>query len=116
MDPSAFIPGAGKDSSKGAKSSDTNPLIPPQLRSIFKKKKVVEVTSRLHVAPSLGKWIFSFKIFSSFLIMNSLIMVLPFLFRCGSHEGWDPIPECFLLSGFSGGEGRGSFRCLHFWY
>ena len=39
-DPSAYIPGAGMDAAKGAKSSDTNPLIPPKLHSLFKKKKV----------------------------------------------------------------------------
>ena len=54
-DPSAFIPGAGKDTATGVNSSDTNPLIPPRLQSLFKKKKVVEVTSRPQVAPSLGK-------------------------------------------------------------
>ena len=54
-DPSAFIPGAGMDAAKGVKSSDTNPLIPPRLQSLFKKKKVVEVTSRPQVAPSQGK-------------------------------------------------------------
>ena len=54
-DPYAFIPGAGKDSATGTKSSDSSPLIPPKFQSLFKKKKVVEVTARPQVAPSQGK-------------------------------------------------------------
>ena len=61
-DPSAFIPGAGKDTALGAKSSDSSPLIPPKFQSLFKKKKVVEVTARPQVAPSQGK-IFPFLLF-----------------------------------------------------
>ena len=67
LDPSAFIPAAGVDSFKRVESSDTNPLISPKLRSIFKKKKVVEVTLKSQGAPSLGKWIFfSSRSFSAF--------------------------------------------------
>ena len=86
------------DAAKGAKSSDTNPLIPPKLHSLFKKKKVVEVTSRPQVAPSLGECFFlPFEIFFRFLVVDSFNHGAPLLFQVWRPRRMRPHPKVFLF-------------------